>query len=133
MGPTMRDEGMADNLEARLVDFAVRILNVATALPRTTAGKHLAGQLLRCGTSAAPNYAEARGSESRADFVHKLKIALKELNECHVWLRIICKAGLLKATLLDPLIDENKQLCRILNASATTARTRNFLATANAK
>jgi four helix bundle protein len=122
----MRDEAMADQLESRLIDFGVRILKVASALPKSIAAKHLAGQLLRCGTAAAPNYAEARGSESRADFVHKLKIALKELNECHVWLRMICKTEMLHSKLLDPLIEENRQLCRILNASVTTAKTSNL-------
>jgi four helix bundle protein len=118
----MRDEAIANQLENRLIDFAVRILKVASALPKSAAGKHLAGQLLRCGTAAGPNYAEARGSESAADFVHKLKIALKELNECHLWLRMICKAEMLKSKLLDPLLEENRQLCRILNASARTAK-----------
>ena len=85
-------------------------------------GKHIANQVLRCGTSVAPQYAEARGAESRADFVHRLKIALKELNECQVWLRMICRAELLKPTLLCDLLDENQQLCRILNASINTAK-----------
>ena len=71
----------ANEVENRLIDFAVRVIKVADALPKTPAGKHIAGQLLRSGTSPAPNYAEARGAESRADFVHKLKFALKELNE----------------------------------------------------
>ena len=76
----MRDASQADDLEERLIDFAVRVIKVADALPKSPVGKHIAGQLLRSGTSPAPNYAEARGAESRADFVHKLKIALKELN-----------------------------------------------------
>ena len=70
----------ANEVENRLIDFAVHVIKVADALPKTPAGKHIAGQLLRSGTSPAPNYAEARGAESRADFVHKLKIALKELH-----------------------------------------------------
>ena len=70
----------ANEVENRLIDFAVRVIKVADALPKTPAGKHIAGQLLRSGTSPAPNYAEARGAESRADFVHKLKLALKELH-----------------------------------------------------
>ena len=84
----MRDETLADELQNRLIDFAVRIINVADALPNSPAGRHISGQILRCGTSPAPNYAEARGAESRADFVHKLKVALKELNETSVWLRV---------------------------------------------
>ena len=77
----MGDADRASEVEDRLIDFAVRVIKVADALPKTPAGKHIALQLLRSGTSPAPNYAEARGAESNADFVHKLKIALKELNE----------------------------------------------------
>jgi len=118
----MGDPTNADDLEERLIDFAVRVIKVAGKLPKTPVGKHVAGQLLRSGTSPAPNYAEARGAESSADFIHKLKIALKELNETSVWLRIVCRAELMKTELLTPLIDENQQLCRILNASIKTAK-----------
>ena len=118
----MGDTDKASEIEERLIDFAVRVIKVADALPKTPAGKHIAGQLLRSGTSPAPNYAEARGAESNADFVHKLKIALKELNESCVWLRMICRAELMKQELLNELIDENQQLCRILNASVKTAK-----------
>ena len=115
----------ANEIENRLIDFGVRVIKVADALPKTAAGKHIANQLLRSGTSPAPNYAEARGAESRADFIHKLKLALKELNECCVWLRMICRAKLLKEELLSELIDENEQLCRIVNASVKTAKSGN--------
>ena len=66
------------DLENRLVDFAVRVINVVEALPTTKAGNHIAGQLVRAGTSPAPNYGEAQSAESRKDFIHKMKIALKE-------------------------------------------------------
>ena len=112
----------ANDLEDRLIDFAVRIINLANALPDSPAAKHIGRQLLRSGTSPAPNYAEARGAESNADFVHKLKVALKELNETSVWLRMICRADLMPVNLLEELIDENQQLCLIINASAKTAR-----------
>jgi four helix bundle protein len=71
----------ADALQERFVSFAVKIIDLAAHLPKTTAGRHVGGQILRSGTSPAPNYAEARGAESRADFVHKLRVAAKELNE----------------------------------------------------
>jgi four helix bundle protein len=71
----------ADQLENRLIDFAVRIIRLVSKLPKTAAGKHAAGQILRSGTSPAPNYGEVRGAESRADFVHKIRVVLKELNE----------------------------------------------------
>lgn len=77
------------DLEERLIDFAVRIINVVDALPNTKVGNHIAGQLLRSGTSPAPNYGEAQSAESRKDFVHKMKVALKELRETLIWLRII--------------------------------------------
>ena len=78
-----------DDIQERLVDFAVSIIQFATKLPKGLAGKHIAGQLLRSGISPAPNYAEARSAESPNDFIHKLKIVLKELNETTVWLQII--------------------------------------------
>src|SRR5687768_10698499 len=113
---------LADELEERLVDFAVRIIKLSTSLPRTPAGKHIAGQILRSGTSPAPNYGEARGAESRADFVHKIRVVLKELNETSIWLRIIERSRLLKTELLMDIVQENGDLCRIFAASLRTAR-----------
>ncbi len=81
-----------DDIEDRLIDFAVRIIRVCGALPSAAAGRQISGQLLRSGMSPAANYAEARSAESGKDFVHKLKIVLKELNETRVWLRIIAKS-----------------------------------------
>jgi four helix bundle protein len=114
----------ANVLEERLIDFAVRIINLSANLPRTAAGKHIAGQILRSGTSPAPNYGEARGAESQADFVHKLAIVLKELNETSIWLRIIARSGMLTERLIARLVQENNELCRILTASLKTARGR---------
>jgi four helix bundle protein len=94
----------------------------SASLPKTPAGKHIAGQILRSGTSPAPNYGEARGAESHADFVHKLGIVLKELNETSIWLRVIDRSELLKQALLTDIIEENKELCRIFTASLKTAR-----------
>ncbi len=118
----MGDAAKANEVETRLIDFAMRVIKLADALPKTPSGRHIGAQLLRSGTSPAPNYAEARGAESNADFVHKLKIALKELNESCVWLKIICRAELMSEAKLAQLIDENEQLCRILNASIKTAK-----------
>jgi len=113
---------VADQLEDRLVNFAVRIIKLSACLPRTPAGKHVAGQILRSGTSPAPNYGEARGAESRADFVHKTRIVLKELNETSIWLRIIERSRLLKTDLLVEIIQENGELCKIFTASLKTAK-----------
>lgn len=112
----------ADLIENRLIDFGVNIIHLAGMLPATFAGAHIAKQILRSGTAAAPNYGEARGAESRADFVHKLGIALKELNETQVWLKMVQRAGLAAAGTASPLQDECSQLARILNASIHTAR-----------
>ena len=115
-------QSIADQLEEHLINFAVRIIKLAAKLPKTPAGRHVAGQILRCGTSPAPNYGEARGAESRADFVHKIRVVLKELNETSVWLRIIERSELLKAELLVDIIQENGDLCKIFAASLKTAR-----------
>ena len=77
---------------------------------------------LRSGTSPAPNYGEARGAESHADFVHKLRIVLKELNETSIWLRVIERSRILKPELLAEIIKENSELCRVFTASLKTAR-----------
>ena len=114
----------ADALEERLIDFAVRIIKLTSSLPKTPAGKHIAGQILRSGTSPAPNYGEARGAESPADFVHKLGVVLKELNETSIWLRMIERSAILRRALLIDIIRENNELCRILASSLRTARVR---------
>jgi four helix bundle protein len=116
---------LADALEERLIDFAVRIIRLSACLPKTPAGKHIAGQILRAGTSPAPNYGEARGAESSADFVHKLRIVLKELNETSIWLRMINRSRLLAEELLSDIIEENKNLSRIFTASLKTTRNAN--------
>ena len=116
-------QSKADELEERLIDFAVRIIRLSASLPKTPAGKHIAGQILRSGTSPAPNYGEARGAESHADFVHKLGVVLKELNETSIWLRIIDRSELLKKELLRDIVAECKELCRVFTTSRKTART----------
>ncbi|NIL98496.1 MAG: four helix bundle protein [Planctomycetales bacterium] len=110
------------DLQDRLVDYAVRIIKLAEALPETKAGKHISSQLLRSGTSPAPNYGEAQSAESKADFIHKLKIALKELRETEIWLKIISKAQIVEPdSLLAPLLQETDELIAILFASVATA------------
>ena len=104
------------------MQFAVRIIKLCDKLPRTRAGNHIAGQLLRCGTSPAANYAEARGAESHEDFVHKLKVALKELNESRAWLKIITQSGMLPGDKMEAINQEVDELCRIVNASVKTAK-----------
>ena len=79
------------DLEERLIKFSIRILEIAEMLPSSCAGKHFAGQLIRSGTSPAFNYGEAQSAESRRDFIHKMKVALKELRETHICLQINAK------------------------------------------
>jgi four helix bundle protein len=85
-------------------------------------GRHVAGQIVRSGIAAAPNYDEARSGESRADFVHKVNVALKELVETRGWLKFIILTGLLPAKRIAVLVDECDQLCRILGKSIATAK-----------
>jgi len=112
----------ADEIEERLIEFAVRIIKLSSNLPKTPAGRHIAAQILKSGTSPAPNYGEARSAESRADFVHKLGIVLKELNETSVWLKLILRSGLIRIELMADIIDENQQLSKIISASLKTAK-----------
>ena len=111
------------DLQERFVDYAVRIIKLSEALPETKAGKHVSMQILRSGTSSAPNYGEAQSAESRADFVHKLKIALKELRETEIWLKIIAKAKMISpASQVTPLLQETDELIAILFKSVESAR-----------
>lgn len=111
------------DLQDRLVDYAVRILRLCEALPNNKTGKHICSQILRSGTSAAPNHGEAQSAESRADFVHKLKVALKELRETETWLKIIARAELIKPeNKLQPLQQETNELISILFRSIETAK-----------
>jgi four helix bundle protein len=115
-------KGDWDALEERLLEFGARVGAVVDSLPDTRLGRHVAGQLVRSGTSPAPNYAEACAAESRNDFVHKLAIVLKELRESRVWLSLSVKANLLPPAKLAALIDENMQLMKIIGKSIVTAK-----------
>src|SRR5688572_1413371 len=112
-----------DQLERRFITFAATILDLSAKLPKTPQGRHICNQILRSGTAAAANYGEARGAESRADFVHKLKVVFKELNETTIWLEIIAQTSLLSTETIVAVIAENRELCRIIAASIKTART----------
>ena len=86
------------------------------------ASKHVAKQLWRAITGGGANYEEARGAESRADFVHKIRVATKELREAHYWLRVVQRSTWLEQGATDRLVDETDQLVAILVASARTAK-----------
>ncbi|GAA4449457.1 four helix bundle protein [Novipirellula rosea] len=111
-----------EDLEDRLLDFAARVGKAVDALPDTRLGRHIASQLVRSGTSPAPNYAEACAAESKRDFIHKLGIALKELRESRSWIKLILKADLLKEYRMSQLLDETNQLCNIIGKSVVTAK-----------
>ena len=119
----MLKEDRRFDLEERLVDFAVRVIDMVEELPKSRAGKHIAGQLIQSGTSPAANYGEAQSGESRSDFIHKMQVSLKELRETRIWLLMIRKANLARDTSkLDPLMDETDQLISIFSKSVSTAK-----------
>jgi four helix bundle protein len=109
-------------LSERLINFAARVGKVVDALPDTRMGRHIAGQFVRCGTSPASNYEEACAAESRADFIHKLGICLKELRESRSWIRLIIKTELLPEHRMGDLHEECTQLCNIVGQSIVTAK-----------
>ena len=104
MNVTTTQTSQADLLQSRFIDFGAKITGFVQKLPRSTAGTHYGRQMLRSGTAAAPNYAEARSAESRADFIHKMRIVLKELNETAVWLRMAVRSGLFSTPATDNVV-----------------------------
>ena len=112
----------AYNLEDRLLEFAPNIIELTESLPNTRAGNHIAGQLLRCGTSSLSNHGEVEAAESRRDFLHKLRICLKELRETKGWLRLVTRVQKLGSPAsLVSCLNEVEELIRIFVASIRTA------------
>lgn len=105
-----------------MIDFGVEIIKLAESLPKTRAGNHIAGQILRSGTSPAPNYGEAHSAESTHDFIHKMKVCLKKLRETRVWLIMITKAKLKPENEIDLALKETAELVSIFAASIKTAK-----------
>lgn len=113
------------DLVERLTDFSVSIIHIAESLETTQTGKYLAGQMIRSGTSPALNYGEAQDAESNKDFIHKIKIVLKELRETNIALIIIEKLGISQdLQKLEKAKDENNQLIAIFVASVKTAKSK---------
>jgi four helix bundle protein len=108
------------DLEERLLEFTALIVQLADSLPNTKAGNHIAGQLLRCGTSPLANHGEVEVAESRKDFLHKLRICLKELRETWRWLRLVGRFDLVEAEKLRAGLLEVEELIRIFAASVRT-------------
>ena len=109
------------DLEERLLEFTADLVRLVDSLPNTKAANHIAGQLLRCGTSPLANHGEVEAAESRKDFLHKLGICLKELRETKRWLRLVYRLSLIDAATLHDILNELDQLIRIFAASIRTA------------
>ena len=109
-------------LNERTVDYGLAVMEFCETLPHTAAGRHISGQLLRSATSVAANYAEASEAESPADFIHKLKIAQKELKESRVWL--VFASRLVPGTVVESLRKESRELLLMIGKSINTASAR---------
>jgi len=115
------------DLEERLLNYSVRIIKIVEKIPNTRTGSHIAGQLLRSGTSPYPNHGEAQSAESPKDFIHKLRISLKELRETQRWLMLIQRIPLIKpAEKLDKILQETEELIKIFVSSIKTTETKNI-------
>ena len=113
------------DLEDRLLRYAAAVIRLVQKIPSDRCGNHIAGQLLRSGTSPLPNHGEAQAAESPADFLHKMRICLKELRETHRWLRLMKEVPVLKESAeVDRLTDETEQLVKIFVASIRTTQAR---------
>jgi len=106
-----------------MVDFSVLIIEIVNEMPKSKAGNHLSGQIVRSGTSVSLNYGEAQSGESRRDFIHKMKIVLKELRETFICLKIIHRTSLFKTeSKIIKAKNENNELISIFVKSVETAQ-----------
>ncbi len=114
----------SDDLSDRLMKFVVSVIKIERQLCSTYSGRHIYGQLFRACTSAGANYEEARAAESRADFIHKMQIILKELRESHFWIKVILASKLITAEveISKLLLSESKELANIIAKSVITAK-----------
>jgi four helix bundle protein len=110
------------DLQDRLIDLAVRVSSICESLPPTRTGKHVAGQLIRCGTAPAPLHAEAQAAESRKDFIHKLGLCLKELRETISWLGYLAKMEIGDLAAIHEATEENDRAIAVIYSSIRTAR-----------
>ncbi|MCW3130035.1 MAG: four helix bundle protein [Methanophagales archaeon] len=112
------------SLSERLLDFGVRIIGLTVKLNKTAVGRHIGDQLMRSATSSGANYEEACGAESKADFIHKMQLVLKELRESLYWLKLIGRAKLIPTEDLQPLQREADELVKIVAKSVITAKSK---------
>jgi four helix bundle protein len=120
-GKSATNDGAKFDLEDRLLEFTARLIKMVDALPTSRPGNHVAGQLLRCGTSPFANHGEVQAAESRKDFIHKLGVCLKELKEIKRWIRLVARVELIPTKRVRPLLIETEELIRIFSASIRTA------------
>ena len=119
----METENKKYDLEDRLIEFSSRIIDVVEALPNTRAANYIAAQLIRCGLAPSLLYGEVQAAESRDDFIHKMKIALKELKETRVCLKLILKKEMIKPVSKLALVNkENEELIAIISKGIETAK-----------
>ena len=117
------DRGRKFDLEERLLEFASAVIDLSEKLPPSRAGNHVAGQILRSGMSPYSNHGEAESAESRDDFIHKLKVCLKELRETRHWARLVeCKHWAKGDTTLNFVLSEFEELIRIFMSSIRTTQ-----------
>ena len=121
--------GERDGLAERLLDYGARIIKLVEALPKTLVARRIGDQLLRSGMSVGAHYEEAQGAESKADFVHKLQIALKEMRESNYWLRLLAKAKTLPPERLRDILDESVQLRAMLSKAVAKVKGKNKILT----
>jgi four helix bundle protein len=122
MAMAVKQQRVNWDLSERLLEFSARIIRLKDSLPSTRTGNHVAGQLLGCGTSPYPNHGEAQSAESQKDFIHKMKVCLKELRETERWIRLIVRVPLVSAPKrLEQLRSETDELIRIFVTSINTA------------
>lgn len=116
----------SDDMSERFMIFIVNIIKLEKQLCKTYSGRHIYGQLFRAGTSSGANYEEARAGESRADFIHKMQIVLKELRESHFWIKLIISSKLIASEddILKSLFNESTELSNIIAKSVVTAKSK---------
>jgi len=129
----MGDELRKYDLEDRLIKFAIMILEVCDLLPNTRAANNLEYQLSKSGTAPASMYGEAQGAESRADFIHKMKVLLKELRETRISLRIINEKPIVTDVKVEIALKECNELIGIFTKSIDTAKKNSINTTAKNK
>jgi len=117
-----KGRAMQQDIQKRTFDFGLRVINVVENLPNNNVGNVLGKQVLRSGTSIGANVEEADAAYSKAEFIYKINIALKESRETHYWLRLIDNAGIIESIRLAPVIRESEELKKILGAIASSAR-----------